>query len=178
MLERDKNHPCVLIWSCGNESYGGSTIHDLSNYFRSRDPSRLVHYEGIFHDRRFNDTSDMESQMYTTVAGVKAFLEEHKDKPFIMCEYTHAMGQSCGGMKLYTDLAKENPRYQGGFIWDYKDQAFLVQNSNGEEYYAYGGDFYDFPNQYNISGKGIPHADGFGTPMRREVKVHHQNIVL
>ena len=78
MLERDKNHPCVLIWSCGNESYGGSTIHDLSNYFRSRDPSRLVHYEGIFHDRRFNDTSDMESQLYTTVAEVKAFLAKHQ----------------------------------------------------------------------------------------------------
>ena len=178
MLERDKNHPCVLIWSCGNESYGGSTIHDLSNYFRSRDPSRLVHYEGIFHDRRFNDTSDMESQMYTTVAGVKAFLEEHKDKPFIMCEYTHAMGQSCGGMKLYTDLAKENPRYQGGFIWDYKDQAFLVQNSNGEEYYAYGGDFDDFPTEYNFSGNGITYADGSETSKMGEVKFNYQNFVL
>ena len=110
--------------------------------------------------------------MYTTVAGVKAFLEEHKDKPFIMCEYTHAMGQSCCGMKLYTDLAKENPRYQGGFIWDYKDQAFLVQNSNGEEYYAYGGDFYDFPTEYKFSGKGITYSDGSETSKMSEVKVN------
>ncbi|MBU3843633.1 MAG: DUF4981 domain-containing protein [Candidatus Anaerobiospirillum pullicola] len=178
MLERDKNHPCVVIWSCGNESFGGQTLFDLSNYFRERDPSRLVHYEGIFHDRRFNGTSDMESQMYTTVAGVEKFLAENPEKPFIMCEYTHAMGQSNGGMKLYTDLAKRNPRYQGGFIWDYKDQAFLVQNSSGVEYYAYGGDFDDFPTEYNFSGNGITFADGSETSKMAEVKYNYQNFVL
>ena len=178
MVERDKNHPCVVIWSCGNESFGGQTLFDLSNYFRERDPSRLVHYEGIFHDRRFNGTSDMESQMYTTVAGVEKFLAENPEKPFIMCEYTHAMGQSNGGMKLYTDLAKRNPRYQGGFIWDYKDQAFLVQNSSGVEYYAYGGDFDDFPTEYNFSGNGITYADGSETSKMAEVKYNYQNFVL
>ena len=176
MLERDKNHPCVLIWSCGNESFGGQTLFDLSNFFRERDPSRLVHYEGIFHDRRFNGTSDMESQMYTTVAGIKKFLSENPEKPFIMCEYTHAMGQSCGGMKLYTDLARTEPRYQGGFIWDYKDQAFLVCNQDGVEYYAYGGDFDDFPTEYNFSGNGIVYADGSPTSKINEVKFNYQNF--
>ncbi|HIV54213.1 MAG TPA: DUF4981 domain-containing protein [Candidatus Anaerobiospirillum stercoravium] len=178
MLERDKNHACILIWSCGNESYGGKTIFDLSEFFRARDPSRLVHYEGIFHDRSYNATSDIESQMYTTVAGVEKFLEEHPDKPFIMCEYTHAMGQSCGGMKLYTDLSKRNPRYQGGFIWDYKDQAFLVQNQAGVEYYAYGGDFDDHPTEFNFSGNGITYADGSETSKMAEVKYNYQDFTL
>lgn len=178
MLERDKNHACILIWSCGNESFGGQTIYDLSNYFRERDPSRLVHYESIFHDRRFNGTSDMESQMYTTLANVKKFLAENPQKPFILCEYTHAMGQSCGGMKLYTDLAKTDPRYQGGFIWDYKDQAFLVQNQDGVEYFAYGGDFDDHPTEFNFSGNGIAYADGSETSKMAEVKFNYQNFVL
>lgn len=178
MLERDKNHPCIIIWSCGNESFGGSTLFDLSNFFRTRDPSRLVHYEGLFHDRRYNGTSDMESQMYSTVAYVEQFLKDHPDKPLIMCEYTHAMGQSNGGMKLYTDLAKREPRYQGGFIWDYKDQAFLVKNANGQEYYAYGGDFDDFPTEYNFSGNGITFADGSETSKMSEVKYNYQNFVL
>lgn len=178
MLERDKNHACILIWSCGNESFGGQTIYDLSNYFRERDPSRLVHYESIFHDRRFNGTSDMESQMYTTLANVKKFLAENPQKPFILCEYTHAMGQSCGGMKLYTDLAKTDPRYQGGFIWDYKDQAFLVQNQDGVEYFAYGGDFDDHPTEFNFSGNGITYADGSETSKMAEVKFNYQNFVL
>lgn len=178
MLERDKNHACILIWSCGNESFGGKTLFDLSNFFRERDSSRLVHYEGIFHDRRYNGTSDMESQMYTTVENVKKFLAENHEKPFIMCEYTHAMGQSCGGMKLYTDLAKSDPRYQGGFIWDYKDQAFLVQNQEGVEYYAYGGDFDDHPTEFNFSGNGITFADGSETSKMAEVKFNYQNFVI
>lgn len=178
MVERDKNHPCVIIWSCGNESYGGQTIFDLSNFFRQRDPSRLVHYEGVFHDRRFNDTSDMESQMYTTVANVEKFLAENPQKPFIMCEYTHSMGQSNGGMKLYTDLAKRQPRYQGGFIWDYRDQAFLVQDEDGTEFFAYGGDFDDHPTEFNFSGNGITFADGTETGKMAEVKYNYQNFVL
>lgn len=178
MLERDKNHACILIWSCGNESFGGKNLFDLSEYFRGRDPSRLVHYEGIFHDRSYNGTSDMESHMYTTVANVEKFLAEHPEKPFIMCEYTHAMGQSCGGMKLYTDLAKRNPRFQGGFIWDYKDQAFLTKNHSGDDYYAYGGDFDDHPTEFNFSGNGITFADGSETSKMPEVKYNYQNFTL
>ena len=116
--QRDKNHPAILIWSVGNESYGGKVIFDMSEKFRAVDPHRLVHYEGIFNDRRYEGTSDMESQMYTSVENIKKFLAEHKEKPFICCEYTHAMGNSCGAMHKYTDLTDTEPRYQGGFIWD------------------------------------------------------------
>ncbi|MGN1378625.1 MAG: glycoside hydrolase family 2 TIM barrel-domain containing protein, partial [Dorea sp.] len=90
--QRDKNHPSILIWSCGNESFGGSVIRDMADKFRELDNTRLVHYEGIFNDRRYNETSDMESQMYPSVASIQKFLSEHRDKPFICCEYTHAMG--------------------------------------------------------------------------------------
>ena len=123
--QRDKNHPAILIWSVGNESYGGKVIFDMSEKFRAVDPHRLVHYEGIFNDRRYEGTSDMESQMYTSVENIKKFLAEHKEKPFICCEYTHAMGNSCGAMHKYTDLTDTEPRYQGGFIWDYIDQSIL-----------------------------------------------------
>lgn len=106
--QRDKNHPAILIWSVGNESYGGKVIFDMSEKFRALDPYRLVHYEGIFNDRRYEGTSDMESQMYTSVENIKKFLAEHKEKPFICCEYTHAMGNSCGAMHKYTDLTIPN----------------------------------------------------------------------
>ena len=108
--QRDKNHPAILIWSVGNESYGGKVIFDMSEKFRALDPYRLVHYEGIFNDRRYEGTSDMESQMYTSVENIKKFLAEHKEKPFICCEYTHAMGNSCGAMHKYTDLTDTEPR--------------------------------------------------------------------
>lgn len=95
----------------------------MSQLFRQLDKHRLVHYEGVFNDRSYNDTSDMESQMYTPVAGIEKFLAEHPEKPFICCEYTHAMGNSCGAMHKYTELSDREPRYQGGFIWDYIDQS-------------------------------------------------------
>ena len=102
MYQRDKNHPCILIWSCGNESYGGKDIYEMSQFFRKVDPTRLVHYEGVFRDRRYNDSSDMESQMYPSAEAIRAFLEKDRSKPYICCEYTHAMGNSCGAMhKLY-----------------------------------------------------------------------------
>ncbi|MGL4373099.1 MAG: glycoside hydrolase family 2 TIM barrel-domain containing protein, partial [Turicibacter sp.] len=119
MLERDKNHPSILIWSCGNESYGGENIYKMSEYFRHRDETRLVHYEGVFNDRRFNETSDMESRMYAKVSDIREFLSQNPEKPFILCEYTHAMGNSNGGMDRYIELEDEFEMYQGGFIWDY-----------------------------------------------------------
>ena len=153
--QRDKNHPAILIWSVGNESYGGKVIFDMSEKFRAVDPHRLVHYEGIFNDRRYEGTSDMESQMYTSVENIKKFLAEHKEKPFICCEYTHAMGNSCGAMHKYTDLTDTEPRYQGGFIWDYIDQSILKKDRYGQEFQAYGGDCGERPTDYNFSGNGI-----------------------
>ena len=175
--QRDKNHPAVLIWSVGNESYGGKVIFDMSEKFRVLDPYRLVHYEGIFNDRRYEATSDMESQMYTSVENVKKFLAEHKEKPFIMCEYTHAMGNSCGAMHKYTDLTDTEPRYQGGFIWDYIDQSILKKDRYGKEFQAYGGDFLERPTDYNFSGNGICYGgDRDPSPKMQEVKFNYQNI--
>ena len=177
--QRDKNHPAVLIWSVGNESYGGKVIFDMSEKFRALDPYRLVHYEGIFNDRRSEATSDMESQMYTSVENVKKFLAEHKEKPFIMCEYTHAMGNSCGAMHKYTDLTDTEPRYQGGFIWDYIDQSILKKDRYGKDFQAYGGDFLERPTDYNFSGNGICYGgDRDPSPKMQEVKFNYQNISI
>ena len=128
MYQRDKNHPAILIWSCGNESFGGKDIFEMSEFYRKNDPTRLVHYEGLFHDRSYNATSDMESQMYPSVEAIKDFLAKDDSKPFICCEYTHAMGNSCGAMHKYTDLTDAEPKYQGGFIWDYIDQSIYKKD--------------------------------------------------
>ena len=170
MLQRDKNHPSILIWSCGNESCGGKNIYDMSEHFRKNDDTRLVHYEGVVHERRFNDTSDMESQMYTPVWAIEKFLEEHPEKPFICCEYSHAMGNSCGNIFKYTELAKREPRYQGGFIWDYIDQSIRAKNCYGEEFLAYGGDFGDRPTDGNFCTNGIVYGDRTNSPKMQEVK--------
>lgn len=176
MYERDKNHPSILIWSCGNESYGGSVIYEMSKEFKRLDDSRLVHYEGIFHDRRYPSTSDMESQMYPSAAAIEAFLQEHRDKPFLCCEYTHAMGNSCGGMHKYTDLTDREPLYQGGFIWDYVDQSIRKKDRYGKEFQAYGGDHGDRPTDYNFSGNGIVDGKRNPSPKMQEVKFNYQNI--
>lgn len=177
MYQRDKNHPSVLIWSCGNESYGGKDIYEMSQFFRKEDPTRLVHYEGVFWDRSYNDTSDMESQMYTSVEKIKEFLEKDRSKPFICCEYTHAMGNSCGAMHKYTDLTDTEPLYQGGFIWDYIDQTIYKKDRYGKEFQAYGGDFGERPTDYNFSGNGIVYGgDRDVSPKMQEVKFNYQNI--
>ena len=129
----------TLIWSCGNESYSGTVIAEMAKYFKATDPSRLVHYEGVTHNREFEDITDIESQMYTTPHDVREYLASHKNKPFILCEYAHAMGNSVGNLAEYTALEKY-PHYQGGFIWDFIDQGLM---KNGK--LVYGGDFNDRP---------------------------------
>lgn len=177
MYQRDKNHPSILIWSCGNESYGGRDIYEMSCFFRREDPTRLVHYEGVFHDRRYNGTSDMESQMYTPVEKIKEFLDKDRSKPFICCEYMHAMGNSCGAMHKYTDLTDTEPLYQGGFIWDYIDQTICKKDRYGKEFQAYGGDFGERPTDYNFSANGIVYGgDREPSPKMQEVKFNYQNI--
>ena len=163
--------------SCGNESFGGRDIFEMSEQFRRLDSTRLVHYEGVKNDRRYPGTSDMESQMYTTVEGIKEFLSEHNDKPFICCEYSHAMGNSCGAIWKYTALAYEEELYQGGFIWDYIDQSITTHDRYGNEYQGYGGDFGDRPCDFNFSGNGIVYGDDRSpSPKMQEVKYCYQNI--
>ena len=178
MLARDKNHPAILIWSCGNESYAGQVIQDMSDYFRREDPSRLVHYEGVFWNRDYDATSDMESRMYAKAAEIETYLANDPEKPYISCEYMHAMGNSLGGMRKYTDLANAYPMYQGGFIWDYGDQALYRSLPNGKEVLSYGGDFNDRVTDYNFSGNGIVFADRTISPKAQEVKYLYQNISM
>lgn len=177
MYQRDKNHPSILIWSCGNESYGGSVIYEMSQLLRRLDDTRLVHYEGVFYDRRYNETSDMESQMYASAEAIQEFLAKHPGRPFISCEYAHAMGNSCGAIHKYTDLTDTHPQYQGGFIWDYIDQSLEKKDRYGKRFQAYGGDFDDRPTDYQFSGNGLVYGDGrSASPKLQEVRFHYQNI--
>lgn len=177
MLERDKNHPSVLIWSCGNESYAGEDILAMTEFFHERDNSRLVHYEGVFWNREFDQISDMESRMYAKPAEIEEYLQSNPKKPYISCEYMHSMGNSLGGMKKYTDLERY-PQYQGGFIWDYIDQALIKVDEDGKEIHGYGGDFTDRPTDYNFSGNGIVYADRTISPKAAEVKYLYQDLKL
>ncbi|WP_238858603.1 glycoside hydrolase family 2 TIM barrel-domain containing protein [Clostridium sp. YIM B02569] len=178
MVERDKNHPSVLIWSCGNESYAGEDIYQMSEYFGKKDPSRLVHYEGVTRCREFDDTSDMESRMYAKAAEIEEYLNDNPKKPYISCEYMHSMGNSTGGMMKYTELEDKYLMYQGGFIWDYGDQALYRKLPDGKEVLAYGGDFTDRPTDYNFSGNGLIYADRTISPKAQEVKYLYQNVKL
>lgn len=178
MLERDKNHPSILIWSCGNEAFGGENIYKMSQYFRERDNLRLVHYEGVFYDRTFDETSDMESRMYPKVFEIEKYLRNNPKKPFICCEYTHAMGNSNGAMYKYIELEDKYLMYQGGFIWDYIDQGLMTKDIYGNNYLAYGGDFGDRPTDYNFCFNGIIYADRKESPKVQEVKYCYQPIKL
>lgn len=170
MFERDKNHPSILFWSCGNESYAGTCIQAMANFFRNCDDSRLVHYEGVFHNRAFDDISDVESRMYATPDEIREYLTGPNPKPMLLCEYMHDMGNSLGGMEEYIRLQEEFAQYQGGFIWDFKDQALWHTDPLGRRVLGYGGDFGDRPTDYNFSANGILFADGREKPAMQEVR--------
>lgn len=170
MLERDKNHPSILIWSCGNESYAGDVLAAVSRFFHERDASRLVHYEGVFWNRAYDFISDMESRMYAKPEEIEAYLQADTKKPYLSCEYMHAMGNSCGGMELYTRLEDAYEAYQGGFIWDYIDQAVYRTGEDGERVLAYGGDFDDRATDYCFCTNGIVYADRKESPKVQEVR--------
>ena len=170
MFERDKNHVSILFWSCGNESYAGTCIQAMADFFRANDPSRVVHYEGTANCPGFDGISDVESRMYASPENIRKYLENDPRKPFLLCEYMHDMGNSLGGMESYIRLGEEFPMYQGGFIWDYMDQALWRVNCNGERVLGYGGDFGDRQTDYAFSGNGIVFADGTEKPAMQEVR--------
>ena len=172
MYERDKNRPCIVMWSCGNESLGGENILEVSKYFKSKDKERLVHYEGVFFDRT-TDISDVESRMYDKIENVEEFLNNNPDRPFIYCEYAHAMGNSLGNFFKYQNLTRKYEMYQGGFIWEFKDHSLLVDR-NGKKELMYGGDFDDRPTDGNFVCDGIVEGDGRLTPKITEVKYIYQ----
>jgi beta-galactosidase len=142
-FETFKNHTSILFWSLGNESYAEDNIENMNFYIKEKDSSRLVHYEGVFHNRDYDKTiSDVESRMYATPEEIVEYLEGEPLKPFILCEYMHNMGNSLGGMKSYMELLDRYKMYQGGFIWDYIDQALFVKDEvTGEKVLRYGGRF-------------------------------------
>ena len=173
LFERDKNHASVVMWSCGNESFGGTIIRDIAQYFREVD-TRPVHYEGVHWDPRYSETTDVVSQMYTPAADIEAYLTEHRDKPFILCEYAHAMGNSFGAVDRYIDLAYRDRLFQGGFIWDFADQAIAMVDRHGQKYFGYGGDNGEAPHDGDFSGNGILFADHTPTPKLQEVAYLYQ----
>lgn len=178
MMQRDKNHPSVIIWSLGNESYGGDNFIAMHDYLRAADPSRPVHYEGIFHCRESEAASDIESTMYAKPHEVEKYVLNQPKKPYIICEFSHAMGNSCGGLHLYTDMfhKEKYESFQGAFIWDWVDQAIRTTTDEGIEYLAYGGDFGETPHDGNFSGNGLLFADRTVTPKLVEVKKCYQSI--
>lgn len=176
MFERDKNHPSIVMWSCGNESFGGTDILAVADYFREVD-NRPVHYEGVHWDPRYPETTDVVSQMYTPAAEVEEFLKTHRNKPMILCEYAHAMGNSFGAVDRYVDLAYREPLFQGGFIWDFADQAIKLKDRYGQEFFGYGGDCGESPHDGDFCGNGIFFADHSPTPRIQEVKYLYQGLI-
>ena len=184
VVGRDRNHPSVVIWSCGNESLTGTVILEMSREFKRLDPSRPVHYEGdhqvdaLYPELRLREITDIESEMYTPADRIREYLKTHREKPFILCEYTHSMGNSNGAMHKYTEMAYEEELYQGGFIWDFIDQALVARDRFGHKTLTYGGDWDDRPTDGIFCGNGIVFADGRETPKLQEVKYNYQNIVV
>ncbi|MDE5747750.1 MAG: beta-galactosidase [Acetatifactor sp.] len=174
-FETFKNHTAILMWSLGNESFAGENLAAMNALFKEKDPERLVHYEGAVHRREYEDRiSDVESQMYAWPEGIAEYLSNDPKKPFILCEYMHDMGNSLGGMKSYMDLLDQFEMYQGGFIWDYMDQAIEVEDPvTGKKVLRYGGDFDDRPSDYEFSGDGILFADRTPKPALQEVRYYY-----
>nr|WP_311801069.1 glycoside hydrolase family 2 TIM barrel-domain containing protein [Enterococcus lactis] len=175
-FETLKNHPSILFWSLGNESYAEENIRQMNDYFKKVDPDRLVHYEGNFPNPAFEDSiSDVKSCMYAPPEEIVDYLENKAEKPFILCEYMHDMGNSLGGMDSYMTLLDRYEMYQGGYIWDFKDQAIQVTDPiTGREVMRYGGDFDDKPSDYEFSGNGIVFADGQEKPAMQEVRYYYE----
>lgn len=173
--ETFKNHPSILFWSLGNESYAGDNIVKMNEFYKKHDDSRLVHYEGVCHTPEYrNRISDVESWMYLPPKEVEEYLKNNPDKPFMECEYMHDMGNSDGGMGSYISLLDKYPQYFGGFIWDFIDQALLVKDPvSGQEVMRYGGDFDDRHSDYEFAGDGLMFADRTPKPAMQEVRYYY-----
>ena len=170
-----RNHTSVLFWSLGNEAYAEENIRLMNEFFKENDPDRLVHYEGNAWNPAFEDSiSDMRSRMYAYPHEIEEYLSNDPKKPYILCEYMHDMGNSMGGLKSYMDLLDKYDMYQGGYIWDFIDQALYVKDEvTGKEVLRYGGDFDDRPADYEFSGNGIVFADRQEKPALQEVKYYY-----
>lgn len=173
MYQRDKNHPSILIWSCGNESFVGETFREMSRLLHNWDASRLVQYECANWDERYYDITDIYSTMYVSPARVEKLLIEHTEKPYIQVEYAHAMGNSCGDLHSYIALEEKYPHNQGAFVWDWIDQQISLDGN-----LLYGGDFDDRPCDGDFCANGLLFADRMPTPKLAAVKAEYAPVSL
>ncbi|KAL4311317.1 hypothetical protein GQ457_01G048390 [Hibiscus cannabinus] len=174
MVERDKNHACIFSWSLGNEAGYGPNHSASAGWIRGRDPSRALHYEG---GGSRTPSTDIICPMYMRVWDiVKIANDPNETRPVILCEYSHAMGNSCGNLHEYWEAIDNIFGLQGGFIWDWVDQGLLKDNGKGGKFWAYGGDFGDSPNDLNFCLNGITWPDRTPHPTLQEVKYVYQPI--
>ena len=173
-VQRNFNHPSIIFWSLGNEAGYGPNFEAAYDWIKAEDPSRAVQYEQAHKDGK----SDIFCPMYYRYKGCEDYSKDDKyQKPLIQCEYAHAMGNSQGGFKEYWDLIRKYPKYQGGFIWDFVDQACRWTGKNGKMIYAYGGDFNRFDaSDNNFCNNGLISPDRVPNPHMYEVGYFYQNI--
>jgi beta-galactosidase len=183
MVERDRNHPSVILWSLGNESGYGANHDALAGWIRRADPSRPLHYEGaVFHAGWVDGgaaASDVVCPMYPTIDSIAEYGRSGDgDRPLIMCEYSHAMGNSNGSLADYWDVITSTPGLQGGLIWEWKDHGVLTRLPNGRRGFAYGGQFGDDPNDGNFVADGLMSSDLQPHPAMQEVTWVHRPVVV
>jgi len=172
MIERDKNHPSIIIWSLGNEAGDGENFKTIYNFIKSKDTSRPIQYQPAWYE----DHTDIVCPMYRNIDFLKKYVSEEREKPLILCEYAHAMGNSVGNLQDYWDVIEKHPILQGGFIWDWIDQT-IYKEINSTPVWGYGGDFGDeYMNDSNFCANGLIQADGNFNPHIWEVKKVYQNI--
>ena len=176
MVERDKNHASIIIWSMGNETGNGPVFHDAYKWMKERDATRPVQFEQAGEE----ENTDIVAPMYPSISYMKAYASADKKRPFIMCEYSHAMGNSSGNFQEYWNIIRSSPKMQGGFIWDWVDQGLKTKDDNGKDFWAYGGDLggYHLQNDENFLANGLVAADRSPHPGLYEVKKVHQNILF
>ncbi len=177
MVERDKNHASVIIWSMGNECGNGKVFHDAYQWIKQKDNSRPVQFEQAGEDWN----TDIVCPMYPAIQKMKQYANDaSKKRPYIMCEYSHAMGNSSGNFQEYFDIINSSPHMQGGFIWDWVDQGLLTTNQWGKKYWAYGGDLGagHLQNDENFCANGLVAPDRSFHPGIYEVKKVYQNIIF
>ena len=175
MYERDKNHPCIITWSLGNESGNGVCYEAAYDWLKAKDSTRPVQYERSLYDRN----TDIVAIMYPSADYLARYARKPQSRPFIMCEYAHAMGNSCGGLSNYWDTIYKYPQLQGGCIWDWVDQGLLTKDAQGREFYAYGGDFGEnMPSDGNFCINGLVDPDRKPHPQLAEVRKVYQPVKI